>query len=294
MGGALALGRMGMPSQTLGICAFAFAAGCAAMNEPEESYGLEARSVETELATLDAAITAAPTDTNLLVERARGLERLSFLRAAEGELLKALELDASDGAAWSELARVRYGLQLFHESAHAAVRALALGDEMPQTFLVLARSLRELCLPTAAAQRYAEVLERSPAPEAGLLVEIACFAATDGAAALERRTLERVGQLLDAADAQHPGLARVAFARGLLAEARGDHADALNAYRAAVERDPRCIEAWSNIALVAARCGDSELGRRAGEQALALEDDPTRKEAWTRWLEEEARSSALR
>jgi tetratricopeptide (TPR) repeat protein len=285
---------MGIPAKRFGLLASALAVACSATAEPDEAYGFEARAVEAELATLDVAIAAAPTDANLLAERSRRLEHLGFLRAAEGELLKAVALHADDAAAWSALARVRHELRSFHESAVAAMRALALGDEAPATRLVLARSLRELGRPSAAAQSYAEALERSPAAEPGLLVEIARFAATDGAAALERRTLERVGALLDAADARHPRIARVAFARGLLAEARGDAVAALSAYRAAVERDPRCIEAWSNIALVAARAGDLAMSRQASEQAIALEEDPARREAWRRWMEEDAISAAER
>ncbi|RYE86594.1 MAG: hypothetical protein EOO75_15535, partial [Myxococcales bacterium] len=65
-------------------------------------------------------------------------------------------------------------------------------------------------------------------------------------------------------------------AQALHAHRKGDRAAAADGYRAVLARDPRCLDAWMNLAAVAVLAGQSSDATAAFERALALAADDAR------------------
>lgn len=68
-----------------------------------------------------------------------------------------------------------------------------------------------------------------------------------------------------------PADAYAAYARGALAEARGDDRQALAAFRAAVAADDQSVELWTRIGAVECRLGRMDAARSSFAQAAELE-----------------------
>lgn len=104
------------------------------------------------------------------------------------------------------------------------------------------------------------------------------------------RALERGTALLQGGDAGAalpllreamqalPGEPRAAFRTGAAAFALQDYALAVDGFRAASERDPRWVEAWSNLAAALARLDRQDEALQAARQALQL--DRQRADSW--------------
>ncbi len=224
-----------------------------------------------------------PEHPNLLLSRARLYQEIGYLRAAEGDLERALAADPDHGESWLTLGQVRLTLSLPRKALVALVRASALGLEHPELELYLARCHRALGHLETAAEHYARALQEAPG-DSQLLVEAASLAVSRAEEVVDPSVYERALVQIDSAVEQDPDSSYAWFVRGLLLESTQAAEGPRSSYMRALERDPSFLEAWTNLALVCRENGEEEEVRLALEQAIALEADPQRRGALERLL----------
>lgn len=99
-----------------------------------------------------------------------------------------------------------------------------------------------------------------------------------GTALLQQGDARRALPLLREAMAAFPDDARAAFRAGTAAFALREHAHAVEGFRAATEREPRWVEAWSNLAAALKQADREADAIQAARHALQL--DQQRVDSW--------------
>jgi arylsulfatase A-like enzyme/Flp pilus assembly protein TadD len=193
-------------------------------------------------------------------------EFLSFVQAEAGR--------TEDAIATLELARRR---RLLSDSLASRLALLysergrpreALGILEPLAASTNPDVLNALGIARASAGKLPEALE---AFEAALRADPANAAAHQNAGLtwIRRGDAARALKEFDLAFAINGSLPRAWNGRGVALEQLGRHAEALSAWKRAVELDPRQFDALWNVGSVAARVGDAGLSRRALERFIA-------------------------
>ncbi len=234
---------------------------------------------------LDQGIARHPNDANLLELKSRSLSKLGFRRAAEEYLERTLEIEPRRASALLAMGRVRMELGL-ETGAVAPLReyvTLTGGDA--ESYALLARALRGAQDGSGAYQAWIKAFElATPKVEdllsaASLGLDSDVRAAHPEASATSRRWLEK-------ALTMEPMCTQAHFQLGLLSYEDGAYDQAIEHYRRAVETDPGCLMAITNLAILYSGRGDEAETRKMVERALALEKDNDRRRKLQRLVDQ--------
>jgi tetratricopeptide (TPR) repeat protein len=214
-----------------------------------------------------------------LLEHFKGDASYDVARAS-GEALKALgrasdaahhfrhaaELAPANAVAWHNLASVEGDLQRFAAAEAAASRALALGLDAPETWLVYARSLLGSGRFDAAEAAFLKAIERRP-----FYVE----AHRELANLVWMRTgnLASAARQLDVALRARPDLQALVIERARLSEFAGDLGEADRILSAAADRSDALPELCGTAAQIAAWIDPDRAARHAAQAVAARPHD---------------------
>jgi tetratricopeptide (TPR) repeat protein len=252
---------------------------------------LELSDAESASNLLDQGLARYPEDAQLLELKGRALVKLGFRRAAEEYLERALAADPKRSNARLQLARVRVELGL-DASALPPLRQYVTetgGDA--ESYALLARALRGSGDVSGALLAWRRTFELAPPKveellsAASLALDADVRAAHPDAPALCRRWLDLALQM-------DPQCTRAHFQLGVLSEELGAYDQAVEHYRRAVETDPGCLMAVTNLAILYAGRGDEARTREMVQRALELERDSDRRNALQRLLDPFERKAA--
>ena len=191
---------------------------------------LEAGRAEEALVTILPVSTTAAADVHLLTAKGDALKRLGRLEEARSAYAGAATAAPESAAAAHNLASIDGDLDDLEASEAAARRALALGLDAPETWLVLARALVGLghAVEAEAAYRAAIARRSDDVVAQAELAQLVWMRTGDIGAA---------GAALDLAIGLHPRLQVLALKKAELLQSAGDTNGALAAIAAAVAAD---------------------------------------------------------
>lgn len=235
------------------------------------------------LALLRQAAELFPTAAEVPLTQGLLLERMGFRRAAELDLVAAVELAPGNALAHLALGRVRLALDQPRAAELHLERAHLLGADGAEVHRLRARCERAVGELERAHGYYALALEierdlrGEPSPE--LLIEAASLH-TDRTGEVEQcPRLDEALAWVELASRIDPQSARANFVRAGLLERRGRTDEAIEAYRRTVEIDNLHLGAITNLALLHSHRGEQDRARAMVERAVALEDDVRRRRA---------------
>lgn len=215
-------------------------------------------------------------DPDLRQSRAELYAQMGYLRSAEADLEKVLDVDRSRVRAWVRLGQVRLELERFAAAAEAFEVARILRPDDSSLLVFNARACRGTGDVDAAGELYFRALDAGEHGSA-FLCELASLSLSLGERVFERRGLDPLELVDDAIEGQ-PYHAKGWFVRGVLLEARDLFAEAAAAYERATELEPDSLDAWTNLALVCRTLGDEQRAVAAANRALELEPASDRQE----------------
>lgn len=233
---------------------------------------------------LDQGIQRFPKDANLAELKSRSLETLGFRRAAEEYLQRALTIEPDRSSALLALGRIRVALGL-ETSAVQPLRKFVTqtgGDATSYKLLALAsRGSGDLSGAYQAWKRSFELGQ--PAVEEYLSAASLALDADVRSAHPEAPATSRAW--LESALAKDPMCTRAHFQLGVLSHELGAYGEAIEHYRRAVETDPSCLMAISNLAILYSGARDEAGTRKMVDMALTLEKDAERRRLLQKLLE---------
>jgi tetratricopeptide (TPR) repeat protein len=225
-----------------------------------------------------------PDDPDLLEMKAEILVAMHFRRPAEGYYERVVAIDPQRASALLGLGRVRLELNL----AGAAVEPLQTltrvrgGDY--ESYSMLARALKGSGDPSGSLAAWQNAFGYSTSIVEDLLAAAALACDPDVRRARpDVQTLAR--GWLDKAIALDPQNTKAHFQLGVLNEECNSYEAAVEQYRRAIETDPACLMALTNLAVLYAGHGDETGTREMVKRALALEQDADRRKALLKLLE---------
>jgi len=245
---------------------------------------LELRDAESAGNLLDQGLARFPDDPNLAEWKSRSLEKLGFRRAAEEYLLRALAEEPERSSALLALGRIRVDLGLETSAVQPLRKFVAQTGGDADSYALLARALRGSRDASGSYQAWQRAFELAE-PKVEELLSAASLAldpdvrsAHPDAPATSRGWLER-------ALSMDPMCTRAHFQLGLLSHELGAYEQAVEHYRRAVETDPSCLMAITNLAILYSGAGDETETRKMVARALDLEKDTDRRRALQRLLD---------
>lgn len=233
---------------------------------------------------LDDGLAKFPNDATLAELKSRSLEKLGFRRAAEEYIERALEIEPERSSALLALGRIRVDLGLETSAVQPLRKFVGQTGGDASSYALLARALRGSGDQSGSYQAWKHTFEiGKPTVEqllsaASLALDPDVRSAHPDAPAVSRGWLERA---LD----MDPMCTRAHFQLGLLSHELGAYESAIAHYRRAVETDPSCLMAITNLAILYAGASDEAGTRQMVERALALEKDEDRRRALQRLLD---------
>jgi len=233
---------------------------------------------------LDQGLLKFPKDPALAEWKSRSLEKLGFRRAAEEYLERALEIDPNRSTALLGLGRVRVDLGL-ETSAVAPLRKFVAqtgGDA--DSYALLARALRGASDMSGSYQAWLRSFQLGQPKVEDLLYASSLALDPDVRSAHPEAPLTSRAWL-DRAIAMDPMCTRAHFQLGVLSHELGAYDQAVAHYRRAVETDPSCLDALTNLAILYSGAGDEIETRKMVSRALGLEKDADRRRALQRLLD---------
>lgn len=234
---------------------------------------------------LDQGIGRYPKETGLLELKSRSLSKLGFRRAAEEYLERALEIEPRRASALLAMGRVRMELGL-ETAAVAPLReyvAQTGGDA--ESYGLLARALRGAQDGSGAFQAWTRAFELAP-PKVEDLLSAASLGLDPDVRAEHPEAPAKSRSWLEKALTMEPMCTQAHFQLGLLSHEDGAYDQAIEHYRRAVETDPGCLMALTNLAILYSGRGDEAETRKMVERALTLEKDNDRRRALQRLVDE--------
>lgn len=232
-----------------------------------------------------------PNDLDLL-ELSGSIQReCGFRRAAELAYARLVELDPARVSAWRALAEVRVELGLERAAAEPLMKAIALSGGDAELYTLLGRVERVTGHPQRAFEAYARASNLGEL-DLATLIEAGELSLDPEVRRIRETSLAEGREWLERAVALDPQSTRAHFLLGRLAEAEDRDEDATASYRRAVETDPACLEALTNLAMLYARLGDATGTADIVARALAIEADPSRRAALMELLGQSARSGS--
>jgi tetratricopeptide (TPR) repeat protein len=199
------------------------------------------------------------------VELASTLDLLGRKKDAEQALRQAMAVYPSSGYPHIQLAKMRYFEKRYDEAKKGADIAARQSASDVFSWWLLGEIEEKLGNPEAASKAF-RVAQRHRPNEPELTASLA-------------RTLAAAGQGDRAREviAQSPGAAKMSAADwinlGFAEGKRKRYTDAENAFRKALEVDPRSANAWANLAWMQYHSGRREAAEASIDQALAINPD---------------------
>ncbi|MBL8863085.1 MAG: tetratricopeptide repeat protein [Planctomycetes bacterium] len=233
---------------------------------------------------LDQGLARFPKDANLHEWKARSLEKLGFRRPAEEYLERALALEPNRASALLALGRVRADLGLDAKAVAPLRQYVTQTGGDATSWALLARSLRRSRDTSGAFQAWQRAFELGD-PRVEELLSAATLAQDPDLRATHPEAATVCRGWLERALAKDPMCTRAHFQLGLLAQDLGAYEQAVAYYRRAVETDPACLMAITNLAILYSGAGDEEGTRQMVALALDLERDSDRRRALQRLVE---------
>ena len=263
---------MADPSRPVEACAQA-ARALLELKEPESAVNL-----------LDVGLANHPDDPDLLILRGRALVASGFRRAAETCFERAHEVDARRVDALVELGRLRIELGQESSAVKPLRKAVDANGGNFEAWRLLAKAYRGAGSPIDAYKAWVRAFELGNG-SVDDLVEAAALYVEDEVPRAVPDCGERMCKWLSAALERDPQCARGHFQYGVLLEELGRRDEAVEHYRRAVEIDPGCLMALTNLAILYSTTGDERNAREMVGRALVLEPDGDRKKALQKLLD---------
>jgi tetratricopeptide (TPR) repeat protein len=232
---------------------------------------------------LDLGLEVHPTDAGLLTQKGEALVALGFRRAAEGCFLRALDADPRSVDALIALGKLRIELGLESSAVSPLQRAVDITGGDFSTWRLLAKAQRESNASSKAYESWLKAFSMG-AGTVEDLVEAATLYLDDSFRRVHPEAGDQLCAWLQAAIERDPQCTRAHFQLGALSEELGRRDEAIEHYRRAVEIDPACLMALTNLAILYSRSGDGENTSRMVDRALALEQDGGRRRALQKLL----------
>jgi tetratricopeptide (TPR) repeat protein len=225
-----------------------------------------------------------PDQPDLLELRSEALVALGFGRAAEECYEHLLQLQPDRVSALIGMARLRIALENEPAAVPSIRRAIEISGGDAEQFSLLANALRASNDSLGAIDAYGKLfVVRDGTLEELIAAATLCMAEP----VLEVRPEARqtgVRWLKKAIDID-PQSTQAHFQLAVLHEELGATEDAIVHYRRAIETDPSCLMALTNLAIVYASLQDHERAAEIVSLALKLERDGNRRRALVRLLE---------
>lgn len=229
-------------------------------------------------AMLRRGLESFPNDLELLELSGSIQRQCGFRRAAELSYVRLVELDPTRATAWSALAELRIELGLERAAADPLMHAIALSGGDVELYSMLGDVESVTGRPLRAFDAYAHASQLGElAPET--LIRAGELSLDPQVRAARVESLLTGAAWLERAVELEPQSTRAHFLLGRLAEEAERPDDATASYRRAVETDPACLEALTNLAVLYARMGDEVGTADIVARALAIESDPSRRAA---------------
>ncbi|MFN0006496.1 MAG: tetratricopeptide repeat protein [Planctomycetota bacterium] len=233
---------------------------------------------------LDLGLGAHPEDPELLTLKGEALVALGFRRAAEESYERALRVDPRRVDALIALGRLRIDLGLESSAVEPLQRAVDITGGNFETLRLLAKAQRESGLAPKAYASWVKAFSMGPGTVDDL-VEAATLFLDDSFRKAHPESGEQMCTWLRTAAVRDPQCVRAHFQLGVLCEEMGRREEAIEHYRRAVEIDPGCLMALTNLAILYSNHGDELNAREMVVRALALEQDGNRRRALQKLLE---------
>lgn len=214
---------------------------------------------------LRACLALHDKDALALVELATTLNLMQRKRERDEVFRQAMAVSPSSGYPYFQLATVQFNETRLDEAKQNVKKAAQLNPADSYAWWLLGTIEEKLGNPAAAATAFRVALRHRP-NEPELTASLA-------------RTLAAAGQGDRAREviAQSPGSAKMSAAEWInLGHAESQHkryTDAENAFRKALEVDPRSANAWANLAWMQYNSGRREAAEASIDQALAINPD---------------------
>ena len=229
-------------------------------------------------ALLRRGLEVTPDDLDLLELSGEIQRECGFRRAAELSYERLVQRDPARAAAWRALAELRVELGLERAAMDPLRHAIALCGDDAELYVLLGDVERVTSRPLLAWQAYGRAAELGEL-ELETLVHAGELSLVAEVRDARPDALDRGQVWLERAVELDPQSTRGHFLLGRVAEEQGRAEDATASYRRAVETDPGCLEALTNLAVLYARLGDEVGTADIVARALAIESDPSRRAA---------------
>lgn len=234
---------------------------------------------------LDQGLKLFPYDPDLLELRGKALTKQGFLRAAADSLERALDVDPERASAALELGDVNMRLGLEGAAATAFERAIARGMDTQEAWTRLARARKSSGDVVGALEAWKSAFDKG----AGKTEDLLLAAQTAVDPLLNERRAEDLTlgvSWLEQIIEREPNHVIAHFQLGVLCEATEQDERAILAYRRAIELDPANLISLRNLAVLYHQLGNREGVREIVERALSIEQDPERRQALSKLLDE--------
>lgn len=233
---------------------------------------------------LDQGLKHHPENPDLLEWKGRALAAQGFHRAAADSFERALDVQPGNIAIATELGDARMKLGLESAAARAYERAIAAGASDSGIWVRLAKARKNSGNIRGSLDAWRVAFEGGTGSTEDLLMGAQTCV---DPLLKERRTedLELGLRWLQLILEREPNYPLAHFQVGVLNEATGRDAQAVESYRRAVELDPGMLIALRNLAVLYHELGNREGVREMVERALAIEQDPERRQALSDLLE---------
>jgi Flp pilus assembly protein TadD len=233
---------------------------------------------------LDLGLETHPDDADLCELKGDALVILGLRRPAEHYYMRVLKADPKRTSALVSLSKARIDLGWESAAVGPLTQAIEITGGDHESWYLLGIAQRCAGKPAAAFDAYVKAF----ANDAGTADELVT-AATLPLAEVLRRAHPDAGTVmlgwLERAVQRDPKNATAYFMTGVLCEDLGRKHDAVVDYRRAIDIDANCSMSLRNLAVLYASMGDEVNTRDTVNRALALEEDPERRQALARLLE---------
>jgi tetratricopeptide (TPR) repeat protein len=245
---------------------------------------LELRDADSASNLLDLGLAEHPEDSELLDQKGEALAALGFRRAAETWFQRSLARDPRRVSALVHLGQLRIDLGLESGAVKPLREAVAITGGDFETWRLLARAEREAGEPARAFESWVKAFTMGEGSIADL-VEAATLFVDESFGRAHPEARAQMKRWLETAIERDPQCTRAHFQLGLQAEDCGQRDEAIAHYRRAVEIDPGCLMALTNLAILYSDKGDELPARDMVTRALALEQDGGRRKALQKLLD---------
>lgn len=233
---------------------------------------------------IDIGLRDHPDDADVLEMKADILVAMGFRRPAENYYQRVVEGEPKRTSALLALGRTRIQLGLGASAVAPLQEFVRLHGGDFESYGLLARALRGAGDPCGSYVAWTKAFAHPGGGEADILTASELCMDADvlrmhpDSPAICRGWLER-------AVALDPQSTRAHFQLGLLYEDAHAYDTAIEHYRRAVETDPACLMALTNLAVLYSARGDEPRTREMVQRALQLEQDQDRRRGLARLLE---------